>query len=86
MASDGEKTIDRRSFIARSGAVLGAATLLAGCDDTSELASERSPADRVAFDPTDWASVRAQFDLKPDLVHLAAWGAREPSAQRGHGY
>jgi selenocysteine lyase/cysteine desulfurase len=73
MATDGEKTIDRRSFIARSGAVLGAATLLAGCDDTSERASERSPADRVAFDPTDWASVRAQFDLKPDLVHLAAW-------------
>jgi selenocysteine lyase/cysteine desulfurase len=73
MTSDGLRTFDRRSFIARSGAVLGAATLVAGCDDTPERVSAVSTREPEAFDPTDWASVRAQFDLKPDVVHLAAF-------------
>jgi selenocysteine lyase/cysteine desulfurase len=73
MASDGSRTLDRRSFIARSGAVLGAATLLGGCDDTPEPVSAASTGEPEAFDPTDWASVRAQFDLKPNVVHLAAF-------------
>jgi selenocysteine lyase/cysteine desulfurase len=73
MASDGSRTLDRRSFIARSGAVLGAATLLTGCDDTPEPVSVASTEEPEAFDPTDWASVKAQFDLKPNVVHLAAF-------------
>ena len=71
MTSDG-RTIDRRTFIARSGAVLGAA-LLAGCEDTPERVSAASTQGSDPFDPTDWASVRAQFELTPDLVHLAAF-------------
>ena len=73
MAIDGSRTLDRRSFIARSGAVLGAATLLTGCDDTREPVSVASTEEPEAFDPTDWASVKAQFDLKPNVVHLAAF-------------
>ena len=65
--------VDRRTFITRSGAVLGAATLLAGCDDTPERVSATSTAGQEDFDPTDWTSVRAQFELTPDLVHLAAF-------------
>src|SRR5437016_5411636 len=26
-----------------------------------------------AFDPRDWSSVRAQFELKPDVAHMAAF-------------
>jgi selenocysteine lyase/cysteine desulfurase len=73
MIREGERAVDRRSFIARSGAVLGAATLLAGCDDTREGVSSASTQGSDPFDPTDWASVRSQFDLSPDLVHLAAF-------------
>ena len=73
MTREDARSIDRRSFIARSGAVVGAATLLAGCDDTPERVSATSTAGSEVFDPTDWASVRSQFDLSPDLVHLAAF-------------
>ena len=73
MTSDGSPTLDRRSFIARSGLALGAATLLAGCDDTPEPVSAASTSEPEALDPSDWASVRAQFNLKSDLVHLAAF-------------
>ena len=51
MIREGEKAIDRRSFIARSGAVLGAATLLAGCDDTPERVSAASTQASAPFDP-----------------------------------
>ena len=73
MIREGARAVDRRSFIARSGAVLGAATLLAGCDGTPERVSATSTVGSDPFDPTDWASVRSQFDLSPDLVHLAAF-------------
>jgi selenocysteine lyase/cysteine desulfurase len=73
MSREAGGAVDRRTFITRSGAVLGATTLLAGCDDTPEPVAAASSAGQEDFDPTDWASVRAQFELTPDLVHLAAF-------------
>ena len=51
----------------------GRRPLLAGCDDTPEPVSSASTRQPEAFDPTDWASVKAQFDLKPNVAHLAAF-------------
>lgn len=83
MSDAGSRTVDRRSFLARSGAVLGAAACLAGCDDASEQNTALATADDATFDPTDWASVRSQFDLRPDVVHLAAFVlASHPRAVR----
>lgn len=50
---------------------MGAAALLAGCDDTqTPRPPNRSP---ESFDPLDWDSVRAQFLLDPDLAQFAAF-------------
>ncbi|MGH3758808.1 aminotransferase class V-fold PLP-dependent enzyme [Actinophytocola sp.] len=56
----------RRRSLLTAGLVTGAA--LSGCT------AEARPGTRsAAFDPDDWDSVRAQFPLDPDLVHLAAF-------------
>ncbi len=58
-------TIRRRGLL--TAGLLGAGAALAGC-------TSPEPAGRdAAFDPADWDSVRAQFPLDPDLVHLAAF-------------
>ena len=62
--------MNRRHFLARSGAAIGAAAVgyvpagvssafAAGSQDPSALA--------------DWKGVRAQFDLDPDLIHMASF-------------
>lgn len=58
----------RRRSLLTAGLVTGAA--LAGC-----TAADPAPAraGQRAFAPDDWDSVRAQFPLDPDFVHLAAF-------------
>jgi selenocysteine lyase/cysteine desulfurase len=57
----------RRRSLLTAGLVAGAGAALAGC-------SPARPEQRAAgFAPDDWDSVRAQFPLDPDLVHLAAF-------------
>ena len=60
--------IDRRSFLVRSGLALGAAL----------LSSELSPLSRAAAlaepnSPPDWQTVRDEFQLSRDLIHLAGF-------------
>ncbi|ALA56668.1 aminotransferase class V-fold PLP-dependent enzyme [Nitrospira moscoviensis] len=57
--------IDRRQFLVRTGLALGAAALARGLPDT--VAAD--PA--VRFD--DWKTVKAQFPLSPELIHLAGF-------------
>ncbi|HWM05283.1 MAG TPA: aminotransferase class V-fold PLP-dependent enzyme [Actinophytocola sp.] len=61
----------RRRSLLTAGLVTGAGAALAGCTTTEQPAPVR--AEEPAFDPADWDSVRAQFPLDPDLVHLAAF-------------
>jgi selenocysteine lyase/cysteine desulfurase len=72
-AAEPKEGLDRRAFIAGSGAVLGAAAFLAGCDEASQTAGRAESDSENVFDPADWGSVRQQFNLKPELVHLAAF-------------
>ncbi|GLW08306.1 class V aminotransferase [Microtetraspora sp. NBRC 13810] len=62
---DGETGPGRRRFLG-AGLAAGAALALAGCTP------EREPA-TPAFDPADWESVRAQFPLRTDHAHFAAF-------------
>jgi selenocysteine lyase/cysteine desulfurase len=67
------ESTSRRTFLKTGSAAFGAAAFLGACDkDEQPTAGSRSttPSD---FDPTDWASVRAQFDLDPSHIHLAAF-------------
>ncbi|MDX1622434.1 MAG: aminotransferase class V-fold PLP-dependent enzyme [Gemmatimonadota bacterium] len=57
----------RRTFFKRTGVALGALPVLG----PSVLV--RDPGSRVAFDPTDWESVRAQFRLTRDRIHMATF-------------
>lgn len=59
--------MDRRSFVARSGLALGALPLAAA------PALAPRPAQPLPFDPTDWDSVRDQFALTRDRVHMATF-------------
>lgn len=57
----------------------GAGLALAGCTAQPAPATRPEP----EFDPQDWASVRAQFALDPDLIHLAAYVlAGQPASVR----
>jgi len=75
--------LTRRGFLVGSGAAAGAA-VLAGCTDNGQAGSPAAttgsgtgdPA--AAFDPADWASVRAQFSLAPDSAHFNAWVFASP--------
>jgi selenocysteine lyase/cysteine desulfurase len=58
----------RRRSLLTAGLLAGAGTALAGC-----TGREQANAERAAFDPADWDSVRAQFPLNPDLVQLSAF-------------
>ncbi|OLF12554.1 aminotransferase class V-fold PLP-dependent enzyme [Actinophytocola xanthii] len=60
----------RRTLLA-AGLLAGVGTVAActGTPDAEPSAARR----RDEFDPADWESVRAQFALDPELVHLAAY-------------
>jgi selenocysteine lyase/cysteine desulfurase len=55
-----------------AGLVAGAGITLAACT-SGEPAAAPAPAPAPSFDPADWASVRAQFPLNPDLAQFAAY-------------
>ncbi len=59
--------IGRRGFLVRTGFALGT-TVLAGAYDRA-FADQQPP--RYSF--TNWADLRAQFPLSPQLIHLAAF-------------
>lgn len=60
-------SIDRREFITRSGLALGAALL------TAELPILKIDAAASAMKLDSWDSIRGQFSLSPDLVHMAGF-------------
>jgi selenocysteine lyase/cysteine desulfurase len=60
-------SIDRREFITRSGSALGAALL------TAELPILKIDAAASAMKLDSWDSIRGQFSLSPDLVHMAGF-------------
>jgi selenocysteine lyase/cysteine desulfurase len=60
-------SIDRREFITRSGSALGAALL------TAELPILKIDAAASAMKLDSWHSIRGQFSLSPDLVHMAGF-------------
>lgn len=57
----------RRQFLTRAGVFVGAAPLVGVPTATRLAASSRS------FDPGDWASVRNQFALSRERVHMASF-------------
>jgi selenocysteine lyase/cysteine desulfurase len=59
-------TIDRREFLTRSGLALGAAWLTA---ELPILKTDAAPAEKL----DSWDSIRGQFSLSPDLVHMAGF-------------
>lgn len=71
--------LSRRAFIARSSLAAGGLAVTgvaAGCtgSDGAEPATGTTAAEASgAFDPEDWASVRAQFLLSTDLAQFAAF-------------
>jgi selenocysteine lyase/cysteine desulfurase len=65
-------TISRRRFVGAALATPAAALLAGGCGSDGEAAATARAAQApAALD--DWAAVRAQFDMDPDLHHLAAF-------------
>src|SRR5687767_14434128 len=67
----------RRDFLARAGGTAGALALVAtpGSRSGAQTAGGELAAAHGAGDlaPGDWASVRAQFPLRDDLRHFAAF-------------
>jgi selenocysteine lyase/cysteine desulfurase len=59
-------TLRRRALL---GAGLASGVALAGCTGDAPAAQQSA----APFDPKDWASVRAQFALDPNLAHFAAF-------------
>jgi selenocysteine lyase/cysteine desulfurase len=71
--------LSRRAFLSRSGAVAGslalggAAACQSGDDGSDPRGGAEGAAGQTAFDPGDWASIRDQFPLTPDIRHFAAF-------------
>jgi isopenicillin-N epimerase len=60
--------MDRRQFLIRTGAALGA-SLLAGVADPRLVRPDAQPQRQLET----WEAVRAQFSLSPDLIHMAGF-------------
>jgi selenocysteine lyase/cysteine desulfurase len=71
--------LSRRAFLSRSGAVAGSLALggAAACRSGDDGADRRGDGEDTAggteYDPGDWASIRDQFPLTPDILHFAAF-------------
>ena len=71
--------LSRRAFLSRSGAVAGSLAMggAAACRSSDDRAVPRGGGEDDAggtpFDPGDWASIRDQFPLTPDILHFAAF-------------
>ena len=57
--------LNRRQFLVRTGLALGAGAFAVPPAAKTGLARQEAPA--------TWAAVRAQFDLAPDLIHMAGF-------------
>jgi selenocysteine lyase/cysteine desulfurase len=68
-------SVSRRAFLARSGATMSGMVLApsVACSSGSEGRSGGESGESGSFDPGDWASVRSQFRLTPDVLHFAAF-------------
>jgi isopenicillin-N epimerase len=73
-------TLNRRKFLAGSGIGVATAALAGVLVRPGESSAVGGPASDSAgpkagrapdFDPADWGSVRSQFELSPDWIHLA---------------
>lgn len=62
--------LDRRTLLTRGAAVAGTAAV-AGCTSKSDAPAGSTPS--APTDLSDWAAVRAEFELDPDLAHFAAF-------------
>src|SRR5438093_1418607 len=60
--------LDRRSFLVRTGLVLGTGGLAAGCRPRLELVRGEATADLQ-----DWRAVRGEFNLSRDYIHLTGF-------------
>ncbi len=85
---DDRVSLSSRRALLGAGLAGGAAAVLAACDadddpepastastastDTAATATSASPS-AASFDPQDWESVRAQFNLDPALAQFAAF-------------
>src|SRR5260370_9623148 len=58
----------RRDFLVRTGQVIGAVALTSGLRTAEALAGKQSSADSPS-----WETVRANFNLAPDLIHMAGF-------------
>ena len=71
--------LSRRAFLSRSSAVAGSLALggVAACQSGNEGSDRRGggegAAGGTAIDRDDWASIRDQFPLTPDIRHFAAF-------------
>jgi selenocysteine lyase/cysteine desulfurase len=75
--------LTRRAFIARTSVAAGgvaaaglAAAACTGSDDEADddnAAADSGDGDGTAFDPSDWASVRAQFPATDSRAQFSAW-------------
>jgi isopenicillin-N epimerase len=80
--------MDRRQFLVRTGAALGAA-LLSDVTEPHRILAEKQTAGRL----DSWEAVRAQFSLAPDLIHMAGFflashpaPVREAIERHRHGF
>src|SRR5260370_25670729 len=58
----------RRDFLVRTGQVIGAVALTSALRTAEALAGKQSSADSPS-----WETVRANFNLAPDLIHMAGF-------------
>jgi selenocysteine lyase/cysteine desulfurase len=71
--------LSRRAFLSRSGVVAGSLALggagacRPGDNGPDRRGGGEDAAGGTAFDPGDWASIRDQFPLTPDILHFAAF-------------
>jgi selenocysteine lyase/cysteine desulfurase len=71
--------LSRRAFLSGTSAVAGslalggAAACRSGENGADRRGGEEDAAGGTAFDPGDWASIRDQFPLTPDVLHFAAF-------------
>lgn len=66
-------SLGRREFVgAAMGATLVGGSMMAGVAGGAQASNQPAPDNVVtALNPNDWASVRAQFNLAPEFVHIS---------------
>jgi selenocysteine lyase/cysteine desulfurase len=71
--------VNRRSFVLRTGAILGAGAIAGGAPSPPISAAAAPPTPTLS----DWDAVRAQFNLAPNKINMAClWHASHPKQVR----